>query len=109
MFAIDNMSSFEHVETYRRQNQRVKDADDFSMLLVGNKIDLTRRDVDQKLAFQYATAHNMHYVETSAKTRRGVEDAFYSLVREIRRRKEVKMTRPPPRARIRITNATCSK
>ncbi|CAI8005831.1 GTPase NRas, partial [Geodia barretti] len=58
--------------------------------VVGNKIDLPRRDVDQKLASTYAKTHNMPYIETSAKTRQGVDDAFYSLVREIRRWKEVK-------------------
>ena len=51
----------------------------------GSNIDLPRRDVDQKLASTYAKTHNMPYIETSAKTRQGVDDAFYSLVREIRR------------------------
>ena len=53
--------------------------------VVGNKIDLPRREVDQKLATAYARNHNMAYIETSAKTRQGVDDAFYTLVREIRR------------------------
>ena len=53
--------------------------------VVGNKIDLPRREVDQKMATAYARNHNMAYIETSAKTRQGVDDAFYTLVREIRR------------------------
>lgn len=57
----------------------------YVITVVGNKIDLPRRDVDQKLASTYAKTHNMPYIETSAKTRQGVDDAFYSLVREIRR------------------------
>ena len=126
VFAIDNMKSFEDIDSYRGQIRRVKDADDIPMLrelssfhlsckdhlcvkkytylslslslsltdpttldhfdsVVGNKIDLPRRDVDQKLASTYAKTHNMPYIETSAKTRQGVDDAFYSLVREIRR------------------------
>ena len=52
--------------------------------MVGNKIDLPRREVDQKLAQAYAKNHHMPYIETSAKTRQGVDDAFYTLVREIR-------------------------
>jgi len=52
--------------------------------VVGNKIDLPRREVDQKLAQAYAKNHHMPYIETSAKTRQGVDDAFYTLVREIR-------------------------
>ena len=52
--------------------------------VVSNKIDLPRREVDQKLAQAYAKNHHMPYIETSAKTRQGVDDAFYTLVREIR-------------------------
>ncbi len=52
--------------------------------VVGNKIDLPRREVDQKLAQAYAKNHSMPFIETSAKTRQGVDDAFYTLVREIR-------------------------
>ena len=52
--------------------------------VVGNKIDLPRREVDAKLAQGYAKNHHMPYIETSAKTRQGVDDAFYTLVREIR-------------------------
>lgn len=63
----------------------MKDADDIPMLLVGNKVDLPRREVETKDAMEYAKAHNMPYIETSAKTRQGVDDAFYSLVREIKR------------------------
>ena len=55
------------------------------MILVGNKVDLPRREVDSRDASEYAKAKNMPYIETSAKTRQGVDDAFYSLVREIRR------------------------
>lgn len=52
--------------------------------VVGNKIDLPRREVDTKLAQGYAKNHRMPFIETSAKTRQGVDDAFYTLVREIR-------------------------
>ena len=52
--------------------------------MVGNKIDLPRREVDTKLAQGYGKNHHMPFIETSAKTRQGVDDAFYTLVREIR-------------------------
>ena len=45
---------------------------------------MPRREVDAKLAQGYAKNHHMPYIETSAKTRQGVDDAFYTLVREIR-------------------------
>ena len=56
----------------------------FLSAVVGNKIDLPRREVDTKLAQGYARNHRMPFIETSAKTRQGVDDAFYTLVREIR-------------------------
>ena len=52
--------------------------------MVGNKIDLPRREVDQKVSQAYAKNHHIPYIESSAKTRQGVDDAFYTLVREIR-------------------------
>ncbi len=52
--------------------------------VVRNKIDLPCREVDQKMAQMYVKNHGMPFIETSAKTRQGVDDAFYMLVREIR-------------------------
>lgn len=52
--------------------------------MVGNKCDL-QRTVMSLEAQGLATSYGIPYVETSAKTRQGVEDAFYTLVREIRK------------------------
>ena len=52
--------------------------------VVGDNIHKPRREVDQKLAASYAKNHHMPYIEVSGKTREGVDDAFYTLVREIR-------------------------
>jgi len=90
MFALDNYPSFESVSIYRDQIRRVKDADDVPTVLVGNKIDLPTRDVDYENASLLAKQFSIPYVETSAKTRVGVDDAFYTLVREIRKAKSSK-------------------
>lgn len=52
--------------------------------VVGNKIDLPARNVDLKEAQKTADEYGIPFVQTSAKTRQGVEEAFYTLVREIR-------------------------
>ncbi|CAM5123516.1 unnamed protein product [Natator depressus] len=70
------------------QISRVKDSDDVPMVLVGNKCDLPSRTVDTKQAQELAKNYGIPFIETSAKTRQGVEDAFYTLVREIRKHKE---------------------
>lgn len=53
-------------------------------VVVGNKCDL-QRTVMPAEAYDLATSYGIPFIETSAKTRQGVEDAFYTLVREIRR------------------------
>lgn len=53
--------------------------------MVGNKCDLAQRTVTSNEANDLATSYGIPFIETSAKTRQGVEDAFYTLVREIRR------------------------
>lgn len=48
-------------------------------------MDLSVRTVETAKAEAVAKEYNIPYVETSAKTRQGVEEAFFTLVREIRK------------------------
>uniref|UniRef100_A0A671E0H2 HRas proto-onco, GTPase n=1 Tax=Rhinolophus ferrumequinum TaxID=59479 RepID=A0A671E0H2_RHIFE len=75
-----------------KQIKRVKDSDDVPMVLVGNKCDLAARTVESRQAQDLARSYGIPYIETSAKT--GVEDAFYTLVREIRQHKLRKLSPP---------------
>ncbi|XP_050524088.1 GTPase HRas [Daktulosphaira vitifoliae] len=91
VFAINNTKSFEDISNYREQIKRVKDAEDVPMVLVGNKCDLQSRAIDVKAASDLAKQYGVPFIETSAKTRQGVDDAFYTLVREIRKDKEQRL------------------
>ena len=51
------------------------------MVLVGNKCDLSPRSVILQQARDIASDYRIPFVETSAKTRTGVDVAFYTLVR----------------------------
>lgn len=53
--------------------------------MVGNKCDLPARAVEMHQAQEVAKQYGIPFVDTSAKTRQGVDDAFYTLVREIRK------------------------
>ena len=53
------------------------------MVLVGNKCDLSPRSVILQQARDIASDYQIPFVETSAKTRMGVDDAFYTLVRSV--------------------------
>ncbi|CAF0796087.1 unnamed protein product [Brachionus calyciflorus] len=88
VFAVNNSKSFEDIKQYREQIKRVKDCEDVPMVLVGNKIDLPSRNVDIREAQKTADEYGIPFVQTSAKTRQGVEEAFYTLVREIRNYKD---------------------
>merc|ERR1712179_45192 len=84
VFAVNNAKSFEEITAYREQIKKMKDAEEVPMLMVGNKCGLpTTRNMN---IFNYG----IPFVETSAKTRMGVDEAFYTLVREIRKDKEKK-------------------
>ena len=87
VYSITSRSSFEEIVSFYKQILRVKDKDSFPVVLVGNKCDLgeTERAVSleegRSLARQFG---NCKFLETSAKQRVKVEDAFYELVRQIR-------------------------
>jgi len=88
VFAVNNENSFREVDLYREQIKRVKDSEMVPMVLVGNKIDLPHPAVRSDEANSKAKEFGIPYVETSAKTRQGVDDAFYTLVREIKKQRE---------------------
>uniref|UniRef100_A0A8U7M1H7 HRas proto-onco, GTPase n=1 Tax=Corvus moneduloides TaxID=1196302 RepID=A0A8U7M1H7_CORMO len=106
VFAINNTKSFEDIHQYREQIKRVKDSDDVPMVLVGNKCDLPARTVETRQAQDLARSYGIPYIETSAKTRQGVEDAFYTLVREIRQHKLRKLN-PPDESGPGCMNCKC--
>lgn len=85
VFAVDELKSFENINAYREQIKRVKDLDVVPMVLVGNKCDLTMRAVDMKNVEEIAQCYGIPFMETSAKTQLGIDEAFHALVREIRK------------------------
>ncbi|XP_036023924.1 GTPase HRas-like [Onychomys torridus] len=85
VFAINNTTSFEDVHQNREHIKRVKDSDNEPMVLVGNKCDLAQ---------DLARSYSIPYIETSARTRQGVEDAFYTLVGEIQQHKLQELNPP---------------
>ncbi len=86
VYSITSRQSFEEIMTFQQQILRVKDKDYFPIILVGNKCDLEgERQVSREEGAQLARQFGCKFIETSAKSRINVENAFYDLVREIRR------------------------
>jgi len=86
VFSILSKESLYDLEALYENILRVKDEDSFPVVLIGNKCDLSKdRRVLESEVKAFAAKLRCPYVETSAKTRYNVEDAFAQLVREIRK------------------------
>ncbi|PJF19922.1 Ras-like protein [Paramicrosporidium saccamoebae] len=89
VFALNSKSSFQEVQKFQEQILRVKDADAFPMILVGNKSDLSaERQISAAEAKELARSFGCRYIETSAKARHNVEESFYGLVKEIQKSRQ---------------------
>ena len=85
---VTSAKSFEAISHYREQIKRVKEEENVPMALVANKCDLPARSIDMAQAQELANSYRIPFIKTSAKTRMGVNDAFYCLVKEIRAKNE---------------------
>ena len=86
VYSCTDRNSFESINNYRSKILRVKEVDNFPIVFVANKVDLVKdRDVSEKEGKEKATEYNVKYIETSAKNKLNIEEAFYTLVREIRK------------------------
>ncbi|KAG9331678.1 hypothetical protein JZ751_018451 [Albula glossodonta] len=88
VFSVTDRGSFEEIYKFQRQILRVKDRDEFPMILVGNKADL---EPQRQL--------KVTYMEASAKIRMNVDQAFHELVRVIRKFQEQECPPSPEPAR----------
>ncbi|PVG04102.1 ras protein [Serendipita vermifera] len=86
VYSITSRNSFEEISTFHQQILRVKDKDTFPVVIVANKCDLEyERQVGMNEGRDLAKHYNCKFIETSAKQRINVDEAFSQLVREIRR------------------------
>ncbi|WPK23917.1 hypothetical protein PUMCH_001167 [Australozyma saopauloensis] len=84
VYAINSKNSLDELQVFYEQIQRVKDSDTVPVLVVGNKSDLeSERQVSYEEGLAFARSLNCPFLETSAKQRINVEEAFYGLVRNI--------------------------
>eukprot|EP01124_Arcella_intermedia_P024883 TRINITY_DN42_c0_g1_i2.p1 TRINITY_DN42_c0_g1~~TRINITY_DN42_c0_g1_i2.p1 ORF type:complete len:190 (+),score=27.10 TRINITY_DN42_c0_g1_i2:28-597(+) len=91
-YAVTSRQSFDEASSvFREQILRVKDADKVPMVLCGNKCDLeNQRQVTKAEAEAVSKNWGVPFFETSALARINVEDAFYALVREIKKENTTK-------------------
>ena len=113
VYSITSRNSFEEISTFHQQILRVKDQDTFPVIVVANKCDLeyerqvgmngmfrsfftTSLPYNNEQSFQEGRDLAKHFgckfIETSAKQRINVDEAFSNLVREIRKYNKVGYT-----------------
>ncbi|OWF52960.1 ras-related protein R-Ras2-like [Mizuhopecten yessoensis] len=86
VFSVTDKSSFNEIYKFHKQILRVKDREEFPMILVANKADLDHsRVVSREEGAELAEQLGINYIEASAKVRVNVDQAFYDLVRFIRK------------------------
>ncbi|TMW51511.1 hypothetical protein DOY81_003416 [Sarcophaga bullata] len=86
VFSLNDHSSFDEIAKFQKQILRVKDRDEFPMLMVGNKCDLEQqRQVSLEEAQNASRNMMIPYIECSAKLRINIDQAFHELVRLVRK------------------------
>lgn len=96
-FDVNDPQSFENISMWRKEFLHyadVRNPDTFPFVLLGNKVDLGSRKVDEKQAREWCASNgNMPYFETSAKDDVNVEQAFIAAA-ELLKRGEEPVSRP---------------
>ena len=86
VFSITCRISFDNIGELYGYVQRVHDSN-FPLVLVGNKCDLAKdRVISEEEAQELADTMGAIYLETSAKETINVEECFFTLVRDIRKK-----------------------
>ncbi|XP_076063681.1 ras-like protein 2 isoform X1 [Oratosquilla oratoria] len=107
VFSVTDRASFEEMLRFHKQILRVKDRDEFPMLMVGNKADLEhQRLVSTEEAHTLARQFKIPYIECSAKIRMNVDQSFYELVRIVRKFQAAE--RPPAKTAAKKNKKNCS-
>ncbi|XP_019771275.1 ras-related protein Rab-8A isoform X1 [Dendroctonus ponderosae] len=106
VYDITNEKSFENIKNWIRNIEENASADVEKMLL-GNKCELEeKRQVSKERGEQLAIEYGIKFIETSAKASIRVEDAFFTLARDIKAKMEKKLkeaSNPPKGHQLRAS------
>lgn len=86
VYSITCRESFDAIPELRNKILQVKDAEEFPMILVGNKCDLEKhREVPREKGEGLAKQWGIQFLESSAKSKINVDEIFHSIVKDIRK------------------------
>lgn len=82
VYSVAEASSLHYLAQWIRDTENF--APNATCMLVGNKIDLTEREIDETTAQSFASAHKFELqFQTSCRTNEGIADAFTKLARAL--------------------------
>ena len=83
VFDVTTMTSFNNLTEWLSEVNRAV-GNNVHRTLIGNKCDLTEREVKSELATAFASQHGMPYLETSAKNSENIDELFRRLAQTLR-------------------------
>jgi len=83
VYDVTRRESFSNLEQWLNEIEMYSSNAEVVKLLVGNKVDKENREVTYEEGKAFAKAKNMLFIECSAKTRLGIQQAFEELVHRI--------------------------
>ncbi|XP_055379594.1 GTP-binding protein Rit2 isoform X2 [Condylostylus longicornis] len=90
-YSVTDRHSFQEASEYRKLIARVRLSEDIPLVLIANKLDLhSQRKISTEEGKNLALQFGCPFYETSAALRHYIDDAFYTLVREIRKKENAK-------------------
>ena len=83
VFAVNEKSSFDKISLWIKSIEENANIKEKAIILVGNKIDMPNRKISKEDAENFAKDYNIKYFETSAKTGKGIQEAFNQIYKDI--------------------------
>lgn len=88
VYDVSNLKSFENISNWIR-NIEMHATQDVELMILGNKCDIAdKRQITREKGEQLALQHSIKFLETSAKANINIEEAFFTLARDIKLKME---------------------
>eukprot|EP00053_Salpingoeca_punica_P010990 m.98353 g.98353 ORF g.98353 m.98353 type:complete len:179 (+) comp15556_c5_seq6:616-1152(+) len=87
VYAVDDATSWKSAQELKGKIDRIK-SDSVPAVMLGNKADLDKREVDAKDVDAWCANANVQHIQASAKTNLNIKQAFETLIRAILKRQQ---------------------